>query len=63
MSMKTEQTKLRLPDIPGSYYDRIMEARWYESNGELEEAVAIYQRLVARLSNLPERRRSAWQRP
>jgi tetratricopeptide (TPR) repeat protein len=58
MSMKTEQTKLRLPDIPGSYYDRIMEARWHESNGELEEAVAIYQRLVARISNLPERRRA-----
>ena len=58
MSKKTEQTKLRLPDIPGSYYDRIMEARWHESNGELEEAVAIYQRLVARISCLPERRRA-----
>ena len=58
MAMKTEQTKLRLPDIPGSYYDRIMEARWHESNGELEVAVAIYQRLVARISNLPERRRA-----
>ena len=58
MSMKTEQPKLRLPDIPGSYYDRIMEARWHESNGEVEEAVAIYQRLVARISNLPERRRA-----
>lgn len=58
MSMKTEQTELRLPDIPGSYYDRIMEARWHESNGELEEAVAIYQRLVARISSLPERRRA-----
>lgn len=59
MPATTEPSKLRVPQIPGSYYDRIMEARWYEERGELEAAVAIYERLVARLSNLPERRRSA----
>lgn len=59
MSTTSEPSSIRVPQIPGSYYDRIMEARGYEASGELEEAVAIYQRLVARLSNLPERRRSA----
>ena len=59
MSTTGEPSTIRVPQIPGSYYDRIMEARGYEVSGELEEAVAIYQRLVARLSNLPERRRSA----
>ena len=54
-----EPFQLRVPDIPGSYYDRIMEARWREERGEWEEAAAIYQRVVDRISNLPERRRPA----
>lgn len=49
----------RVPDIPGSYYDRIMEARWQEERGELAEAAALYQRVVDRISRLPERRRPA----
>ena len=55
----TRPSQLRLPDIPGSYYDRIMEARWYDERGELAEAAAIYQRVVDRIANLPERRRPA----
>ena len=59
MSTTSEPSAIRVPQISGSYYDRIMEARGYEASGELAAAVAIYERLVARLSNLPERRRSA----
>ena len=36
-----------------------MEARGREELGEWEEAAAIYQRVVDRISNLPERRRPA----
>lgn len=46
-----------IPAIPGSYTDRILEARWHQDREEWEAADAIYQRLVDRLSRLPERRR------
>ena len=36
-----------------------MEARWHDERGELAEAAAIYQRVVDRIANLPERRRPA----
>lgn len=57
MPVTTTSPQLSLPEIPGSYYDRIMEARWREERGEREEAAAIYRRIVDRISNLPERRR------
>ena len=59
MPATAEPSQLRVPDIPGSYYDRIMEARWHDERGELAEAAAIYQRVVDRIANLPERRRPA----
>lgn len=46
------------PDyLPGSYSDRNYEARRLFDQGELEQAAAISQRIVDRISRLPERRR------
>lgn len=59
MSPASTPSEYPPPDIPGSYYDRIMEARYHLDRGEWEAADAIYQRLVDRLSRLPERRRPA----
>lgn len=43
--------------IPGSYYERIMEARLHEGREEWDEAAQIYQRIIDRISRLPEQRR------
>jgi tetratricopeptide (TPR) repeat protein len=59
MSPSTRVTEPELSAIPGSYYDRIQEARWHQDRAEWEAADAIYQRLVDRLARLPERRRPA----
>lgn len=58
MPPATEPTEQQAIVIPGSYADRLMEARWHQEHGEWEEAGAIYQRLVDRLARLPERRRA-----
>jgi tetratricopeptide (TPR) repeat protein len=47
------------PDyLPGSYDERNDEARYLFKQGELDEAAAICQRIIERISRLPERRRS-----
>lgn len=43
--------------IPGSYEERLMEARRLESHGEDQEALAILDRICGRILRLPERRR------
>jgi hypothetical protein len=46
-----------LPNIPGSYYDRIMDARELMDLERWDEAALIYDRILERLLRLPERRR------
>jgi tetratricopeptide (TPR) repeat protein len=47
------------PDyLPGSYDERNDEARYLFKQGELDQAAAICQRIIERISRLPERRRS-----
>ncbi|HSN74735.1 MAG TPA: hypothetical protein VL334_06525, partial [Anaerolineae bacterium] len=46
------------PDyLPGSYSDRNYEARRLFDQGEMDQAAAICQRIIDRISRLPERRR------
>jgi len=46
------------PDnLPGSYQDRLEEAHHLYGRGEMDQATAICQRIIARISRLPERRR------
>jgi tetratricopeptide (TPR) repeat protein len=44
-------------NVPGSYYERIMQGRDHMNRKEWEQAAAIYERLVERLSRLPAGRR------
>lgn len=57
MSSDSAETQSQLPIIPGSYLDRIEEARWHMDRKEWDEAAAILQRVVDRISRLPEQRR------
>lgn len=43
--------------IPGSYEDRLLEARWLHERGHLPEALAITERVLSRILRLPEKRR------
>lgn len=43
--------------IPGSYEERLIEARRLENRGEYQEALAILERICQRILRLPERRR------
>lgn len=43
--------------LPGSYADRNAEARRHFNLGDLDQAAAICQRVIERISRLPERRR------
>ena len=46
------------PDtLPGSYQDRLEEAHHLYGRGEIDQAAAICQRIIDRISRLPERRR------
>jgi tetratricopeptide (TPR) repeat protein len=49
--------------IPGSYLDRIEEARWHMERREWDEAAAILQRIVDRINRLPEQRRRPGSNP
>lgn len=44
--------------IAGSYGDRLNEAQWRRDKGQLDEALAIAQRVLDRILRLPERRRA-----
>lgn len=57
MTTERMDKKLDVPNIPGSYYDRIMEARQLMIQERWDEAAAIYVRILDRLLRLPERRR------
>lgn len=57
MSNGSGQSQSLPPIIPGSYLDRIEEARWHMDRREWDEAAAILQRVVDRISRLPEQRR------
>lgn len=45
--------------LPGSYEARAQEAALLAQQGELEQAAALCQRLIERLSRIPERRRTS----
>lgn len=57
MSGPDTDTRLAIPQVPGSYYDLLTKARKLQDQRRWEEAASICERVVERLSRLPEHRR------
>lgn len=57
--MNQDDLSLRdlIPNIPGSYFDLLLEARELSDHEQWQEAMAILERVMGRLSRLPENRR------
>lgn len=57
MSEDRDSRSRDIPNIPGSYYERIIEARHLMEHERWDEAAIIQERIIDRLLRLPERRR------